>query len=215
MTFSIKPRTVLRFMWAFQAVLVVKNLPASAGDIKDVGLIPGLGRSPWKGNGNPLQYSCLENPMDGGDRSNIVLPLSSMHPQSNNNPVEKENLSRPRQNVGWNTAAGTNQTYVVESRCLLNENAPATKKKKTDSHHHFLPSFRRKWINQLEKICWYFHPPPTHPSPNTASFCPSHIQTVLRILLSLIPVTTTLVLATVFSCLDHPDHLLIPILCPL
>ena len=48
------------------AVLVVKNLPASAGDARDVGLIPELGRSPGVGNGNPLQYSCLENLMDGG-----------------------------------------------------------------------------------------------------------------------------------------------------
>ena len=46
--------------------LVVKNLPASAGDIRDVGSIPGAGRSPGVGNGNPLQYSCLENPMDRG-----------------------------------------------------------------------------------------------------------------------------------------------------
>ena len=46
--------------------LVVKNLPANSGDIKDVGSIPGLGRSPGEGNGNPLQYSCLENPMDRG-----------------------------------------------------------------------------------------------------------------------------------------------------
>ena len=45
---------------------VIKNLPASAGDIRDVGSIPGLGRSPAVGNGNPLQYSCLENPMDRG-----------------------------------------------------------------------------------------------------------------------------------------------------
>ena len=44
--------------------LVVKNLPASVGDIKDVGLIPGSERSPGGGHGNPLQYSCLENPMD-------------------------------------------------------------------------------------------------------------------------------------------------------
>ena len=44
--------------------LVVKNLPASAGDIRDAGLIPGSGRSPGRGNGDPLQYSCLENPMD-------------------------------------------------------------------------------------------------------------------------------------------------------
>ena len=40
--------------------------PANAGDIRDVGSIPGLGRSPEEGNGNPLQYSCLENPMDRG-----------------------------------------------------------------------------------------------------------------------------------------------------
>ena len=47
---------------AFQVVLVVKTLPTQAGDIKEVGLIPELGRSPGGGNGNPLQYSCLENP---------------------------------------------------------------------------------------------------------------------------------------------------------
>ena len=45
---------------------MVKNLPANAGDIRDVGSIPGLGRSSGRGHGNPLQYSCLENPMDRG-----------------------------------------------------------------------------------------------------------------------------------------------------
>ena len=50
--------------WASQVALVVKNLPANAGDIRDSGWIPGLGRSPEGGHGNPLQYSCLENPMD-------------------------------------------------------------------------------------------------------------------------------------------------------
>ena len=43
---------------------VVKNLPANAGDSGNVGLIPGSGGSPREGNGTPLQYSCLENPMD-------------------------------------------------------------------------------------------------------------------------------------------------------
>ena len=52
--------------WTSQVVLVVKNLPASAGDVREVGSIPGLGRSPGGGNGNWLQYSCLENPMDRG-----------------------------------------------------------------------------------------------------------------------------------------------------
>ena len=46
---------------------MVKNPPANAGDIRYVGLIPGLGRSPGRGHGNPLRYSCLENPMDRGD----------------------------------------------------------------------------------------------------------------------------------------------------
>ena len=45
---------------------MVKTLPASVGDARDAGLIPGLGRSPGGGNGDPLQYSCLENPMEGG-----------------------------------------------------------------------------------------------------------------------------------------------------
>ena len=45
---------------------MVKNPPAEAGDVRDAGSIPGWKRSPVKGNGNPLQYSCLENPMDRG-----------------------------------------------------------------------------------------------------------------------------------------------------
>ena len=45
-------------------VLLVKNPPASAGDIRDIGSIPGLGRSSAGGHGNTLQYSCLENPVD-------------------------------------------------------------------------------------------------------------------------------------------------------
>ena len=49
-----------------QVALVVKNPSANAGDIRDVDSIPGSGRSPGDGNGNPLQYSCLENSMDRG-----------------------------------------------------------------------------------------------------------------------------------------------------
>ena len=47
-------------------VPVVKNLPANAGDIRGMSSIPGSGKSPGEGNGNPLQYSCLKNPKDGG-----------------------------------------------------------------------------------------------------------------------------------------------------
>ena len=45
---------------------MVENLPANAGDIRDVGLVPGSGRSPGRGHVNPLQYSCLGDPMDKG-----------------------------------------------------------------------------------------------------------------------------------------------------
>ena len=53
-------------MYASHMVLVVKNPPANAGDVRDTGLILGSGRSLGGGHGNPLQYSCLENPMDRG-----------------------------------------------------------------------------------------------------------------------------------------------------
>ena len=67
---------------------MVKNPPANAGGARDTGLIPGSGRSPGGGHGNPLQYSCLENPMDGVDwqatvhgvaKSQTLLKLLSMH----------------------------------------------------------------------------------------------------------------------------------------
>ena len=57
-------KKILTPYWASQLALVVKNPPANAGDLRDEGSIPGLGRFPGEGNGNRLQYSCLENPMD-------------------------------------------------------------------------------------------------------------------------------------------------------
>ena len=50
----------------FPEAQMVKNPPANAGDVRDMGLIPGLGRSPGEGHGNTFQYSCLENPMNRG-----------------------------------------------------------------------------------------------------------------------------------------------------
>ena len=55
---------------------MVKNLPANAGVIRDVGSVPGLGRSPGGGHGNPLQYSCLENPMDRGAWQAMVYEVT-------------------------------------------------------------------------------------------------------------------------------------------
>ena len=60
------------YLWSSQVAPVVKSLLANAGDVRDVGLIPGSGRSPGEGTGNPLQHSCLENPMDRGAWRAIV-----------------------------------------------------------------------------------------------------------------------------------------------
>ena len=57
---------------ASQVALVIKNLPANAREVRDVGSIPGTGRSPEGGPGNPLHYSCLKNPMDRGAWRPIV-----------------------------------------------------------------------------------------------------------------------------------------------
>ena len=59
---------------AFQVVLRAQNLLDNVEDTRDMGLIPGLGGSPGEGNGNPFQYSCLENPMDRGAWQAIYCP---------------------------------------------------------------------------------------------------------------------------------------------
>ena len=63
---------------------VVKNPPASAGDAGDLGSIPGSGRSPGEGNGNPLQYSCLKNPMDRGAWGATVHGVAKSRTQLSN-----------------------------------------------------------------------------------------------------------------------------------
>ena len=74
---------------------MVKNLPTNAGDVRDVGSVPGLGRSPGEGLGNPLQYSCLDNPLDRGawratvhrvTQSQTRLEGFSMHTQFQKTP---------------------------------------------------------------------------------------------------------------------------------
>ena len=64
---------------ASQMVLVVKNLPANAGDIRYPGLIPGSRKSPGGGHGNPLQYSCLDNPMDRAACQDTVHTVTKGH----------------------------------------------------------------------------------------------------------------------------------------
>ena len=75
---------------ASQVAIMVKNQPANAGDIRNVSSTPGSGRSPGGGNDNPLQDSCLGNPMDrgvwwatahGGSKESDMTEVTSMHPQ--------------------------------------------------------------------------------------------------------------------------------------
>ena len=81
--------------------VVVKNLCASAGDIRDVGLIPGLGISPGGGHGNPPQYYCLENPINRGnwqatilrvEKGQTLLKQLSTHTFVFNHVILQENL---------------------------------------------------------------------------------------------------------------------------
>ena len=103
---------------------MVKNLPTNAGDLRDLGSIPGLGRSPGGGNGSPLWYSCLENPMDRGawwatvhgvTKSRTRLKQLSKHEQNAGGILEKlrdvqEDAELPRSQedtvsvrMGWST----------------------------------------------------------------------------------------------------------------
>ena len=66
MSFFFFLTTHLGIIWAFQVALVVKNPAANGGDARDVDSVPGWGRSSGVGSDNPLQYSCLEKPMDIG-----------------------------------------------------------------------------------------------------------------------------------------------------
>ena len=99
---------VQRSQRGFPGGSVVKNLLANAGDTGDAGLIPGLGKSPEEGSGNPLQYSCLENPMDRGAWWAIVHEVTksqtrlSMHTERSSNffKVTRERRARTHFSTG-------------------------------------------------------------------------------------------------------------------
>ena len=74
-------RASFKFYWASQMALVVKNLPANAGDRRDTGSIPGSGKFPGEGNDNLLQYSGLENPRDRGVWWAIVQGITKSQTQ--------------------------------------------------------------------------------------------------------------------------------------
>ena len=121
------------FVW-WQVVLGVKNLPANAGDIRDASTIPGSGRSPGGGHGNPLQYSCLESPMDRGAWEATVHRVTKSwtwlkqlrmhaHKRKSNQSMIKEIDSEFSLEGGWSWNSNTLATWCEEpthwkrSRC--------------------------------------------------------------------------------------------------
>ena len=95
-----------RYIWAPKVALVVKKTTANAGDIRNMGLIPGLGRSPGGGHDNPLQYSCLENPMDRGAWWATVYRVTKSQTQlkhlSTNHREVKQLAWSHRADAQWN-----------------------------------------------------------------------------------------------------------------
>ena len=125
--------------WSFPGGAVVKNLPANAGDAGNTGLIPGSGRSSGGGNGNPLQYSCLENSMDRGawratvhdvvkksdttERQHRLIAVPQLHggQRQGSQPASKmqvetqrtynsKNISK-KKNIGWLVLPDFNTYY--------------------------------------------------------------------------------------------------------
>ena len=90
--------------WSFSGGLLVKNLPVNAGDARDAGLIPGSGRFPEVGNGNPLQYTCLENSMDRDIVHRVRKSWTWLNTNTHNPQYIKTiySLERNRGGACWN-----------------------------------------------------------------------------------------------------------------
>ena len=86
-------------LWASWVVLVVKNLLDNGGDIRGRRLIPGFGRPPGGGHSNPLQYSCLENPMDRGAWQAAVHRVAQSHTRLKQ--LSMHSLNRGMQSVSY------------------------------------------------------------------------------------------------------------------
>ena len=98
----------------FPVALLIKNPPASAGDVRDMGLIPGLGRSPGGGHGNQLQHSCLENPKDREDSPMGYSPW--IHTESDMTEVTSPSTALGTQDRAVNTS---DQNTCSWEACIL------------------------------------------------------------------------------------------------
>ena len=159
---------------------MIKNPPANAGGTRDVGSVPALGRSPGEGHGNPLQYSCLENPMDRGawwvtihgveksraqmKQFSIVACVSSakkMPTDSSRTLVEKKKLNLL--SVQFSSVAQSCPTLCDP----MNRSMPGL------PVHHHLPEFTQTHIHRVHDAC--------HPAISSSvipfSSCPQSLPT--------------------------------------
>ena len=110
----------LQSQWGFPSGSVVENLPANTGD---TGSVPGLGRSPGGGNGNPLQYSCLENPMGRGAWQATVHGIS-----------ESNTTDHVCKNTCAKATEGREGQTIPPSRSLWPKDSGRTRNFNTDPH---------------------------------------------------------------------------------
>ena len=131
----------------YPGALVVKNLPANAGDVKDSGSIPGPGRSPGERNGNPLSYSSLENPKNRGAWQATVHSVSE---SDTTGWLSTHSLKSLRGRL----MLGSGRTQSPKDSCLSSHPDISV-------HHPALPfSFLHRWIDALsfgrvQSIYWY------------------------------------------------------------
>ena len=95
---------------------MVKNMPANARDTEDAGSIPGSGRSPGAGNGNPIQYSCLENPMDIGAWLTTVHNVAESQTRLS---AHTHTYTHMEQGASQTVAVGTSLSWRGFSVCLF------------------------------------------------------------------------------------------------
>ena len=121
-----------------QVVLVVKNPPTNAGDIRDASSISGLGRCPGGENGHPLQYSCLENPMDRGAwRATVHGAARVGHCSRSSTASLTYRRCGPRRGLGWGASwweHGENHAHVLTRRTLY----PFADPKPSTTHSFFV-----------------------------------------------------------------------------
>ena len=135
-------------------MLVVKNPPTNAGDGRDVGLIPGSGRSPGGGHGNPPQYSCLENPMDRGPWWATVGRVAKSRTQL-------KWLSMQAPEVFKKIFMFIDSTVIVGH--MGNLTHKSLQRELTDLDVHSLPSFLNCYLKKIKRplstplsleLCW-------------------------------------------------------------